>query len=321
MIIGGNTFTDRIVKAIKKKQSILCLGLDPQVDFIPLHIQEWALEKFGNSFEAIAQAFLRFNVEVIDEINDLVPAVKLQIAFYECYGHRGIYAYEKTIKYAKQKGLVVITDGKRGDGNDTARVYAQAFLGKIPMIQEKCISPMRVDCLTIHAYIGSACVQYFVDEIKNYGTGAFVVDKTSFRPNSELEQLVLNSNIPVWQALATMVKKWGEGTEGECGYRNLGVVMGATYPKDALIMRKILPNSWFLIPGYGVQGGGSDAAVVSFNPDGLGGIVNSSRGIIAAWKIGRFKCDSKRYLTASRQATEHACQDLNTALSRAGKLN
>jgi orotidine-5'-phosphate decarboxylase len=321
MIKNGSTFTDRIIRAIIAKRSILSLGLDPQIGFIPAHIQQWALKKSGNSFEAVARAFLRFNIETIDEVHCLVAAVKLQIAFYECYGHWGVYAYEKTIEYARQKGLVVITDGKRGDGGDTARAYAQEFLGEVPMIRGRRPSPMRVDCLTIHGYIATACVRHFVEEIKQHGTGAFVVAKTSFEPNSEVEQLMLCENIPVWQALAQMVSAWGEGTEGECGYRNLGVVAGATYPEDIQTMRQILPNAFFLIPGYGRQGGGPDGAVVSFNHDGLGGIVNSSRDIIAAWKTGRFKCDSKKYLKATRLAAEFTRQDLLSALERARKLN
>ena len=317
----GKTFTDRIMSAIVDKRSILCLGLDPQIGFIPEHILKWALGKFGNSFEAVARAFLRFNTEIVNEVHDLVAATKTQIAFYECYGHWGLWAYEKTIEHAKRKGLIVITDGKRGDGGDTARAYAQGFLGEVLMIRGTKQSPVRVDCLTIHGYIGTACVECFVEEIRQYGTGAFVVDKTSFEPNSEVEQLSLDEGIPVWQALARMVDVWGKGTEGKCGYRNLGVVAGATYPQDIVVLRQILPNAFFLIPGYGRQGGGSDGAVVSFNEDGFGGIVNSARSIIAAWKSGQFRCEPKKYLWATRKATEFARVDLLAALKRAGKLN
>jgi len=321
MISGGNTFTDRMVEAIKQKRSILNVGADPQIRFIPKHILESALAEWGNTCEAVGRAFFRFNIEIIDEIHPFVISIKPQLAFYECYGHWGLWAYEKTLVHAKSKGLITIADAKRGDGGDTARAYAQGFIGEIPMIEGIQISPIRVDCLTIHGYIGTSCVSYFVEEIKKSGTGAFVVDKTSFEPNSEIEQLALTKGIPVWQALAEMVNRWGEGTEGECGFRNLGVVMGATYPHDATIMRELLPNAWFLVPGYGEQGGGSDGAVVGFSREGFGGVVNSSRGIIAAWQKGKFTCDSEDYLNAARKAAEYSRDDLNAALKRAGKLN
>lgn len=316
-----NSFVDRMAGAIKSKRSILNVGLDPQIRFIPQHILEWASRVYGNTFEGVGMAFLRFNREIISKVHPFVVSIKPQIAFYECYGHWGLIAYEKTIAYAKTKDLIVITDAKRGDGGDTARAYAEGFIGEVPMIKGNQRSPIRVDCLTIHGYIASSCVPYFVEEIKKYGTGAFVVDKTSFNPNSEVEQMALTEGISVWQALAKLVSIWGEGTEGECGYRNLGVVMGATYPEDASIMRQILPTAWFLIPGYGEQGGGSDGAVIGFNQDGLGGIVNSSRGIIAAWKKGKFACDPKDYLIAACRAAEYSRDDLNDALKRAGKLN
>lgn len=321
MIQGGNTFTDRLIAAIVQKRSILNLGLDPQIRFIPPHILRWALGLYGNTFEAVGRAFRRFNFEIIDAVHALVASVKPQIAFYECYGRWGIYAYEETIAHATSLGLITITDAKRGDGGDTARAYAQGFIGEVPMIEGTCQSPMHVDGLTINGYIGTACVLHFVEEIMKYGTGAFVVDKTSFEPNSEIEQLALAEGIPVWEALAKLVNKWGEGTEGERGYRNLGVVMGATYPEDAAGMRQLLPNAMFLIPGYGEQDGDSDGAVVSFNEDGFGGIISSSRGIQAAWQKGPFKCDPGDYLQAAYLATEHSRRDLIEALDRAGKLN
>ncbi len=314
------TFVDRLFAQMLEKKTVLCVGLDPQIFFVPPHILAWALKKWGNTVEAVARAFLRFNCETIDAVHEFVVAAKPQIAFYEEYGHWGLWALEETIAYARAKGLIVITDAKRGDGGDTAKAYARGHIGKIPMIQGDQFSPLRVDCVTIHGYIGKACVSHFVEQINIHGTGALVVDKTSFAPNSAVEQLVLAEGIPVWQALARLVDEWGRGTEGACGYRNLGVVMGATYPEDAPAMRKILPNSPFLIPGYGEQGGGADAAITGFNDDGLGGVVNSARAIQGAWQKGRFTCTSARYEVAMRQSAEFSRDDLNAALKRAGKL-
>jgi orotidine-5'-phosphate decarboxylase len=184
---------------------------------------------------------------------------------------------------------------------------------------------MRTDCVTIHGYIGSDCVRPFLREIKEHGTGAFVVDKTSFKPNSEVEQLECKSGLKVWEELAIMVQKWGEGTEGEYGYRNLGVVMGATYPEEAVVMRRHLPKSWLLVPGYGKQSqknlDPAGDAVRGADENGLGIVVNSARGVIAAWQEEQFKCEPEKFADAAAKAAEFARDDLSAALKRAGKLN
>jgi len=234
----------------------------------------------------------------------------------------GIWAFEETIKYARSAGLQVITDAKRGDGGDTAQAYADGHLGEVPLFDgARSASPLRVDALTVHAWIGTSCVAPFVKAVKKYGTGVFIVDKTSFVPNSEIEQTITSAGDHNWEMLANLVQAWGEGTEGRYGYRNFGVVMGATYPEDAPKMRKILPNSWMLVPGYGAQGGGSDGAVTVINEDGFGGIVSSSRAVIAAWWKGPFKRDPVYFVEAAALAAEASRDDLNAALKRAGKLN
>ena len=315
------TFTDRMIEAIKEKKSILNVGLDPQLRFMPTHLVTWAFDTYGRSCEGIGHLFERFNRETIDAVLPFVVLVKPQMAFYEAYGQWGVWAFEETVRYAKSKGLLVITDAKRGDGGDTAQAYADGHLGEVPIFGGTVESPIRVDALTIHAWIGSSCINPFLAAVKKYGTGVFVVDKTSFDPNSEVEQTITQSGLPNWQELAKMVQKWGEGTEGKSGYRNFGVVMGATYPEDAEVMRQILPNAWLLIPGYGAQGGGADGAVVGFNKDGFGGIVNSSRGIIAAWQKGQFQCEPEKFAEVAAKAAEFARDDLNAALKRAGKIN
>lgn len=317
---GKLTFTDRMIEAIRRKRSILNVGLDPQLGFMPPHLIEWARQNWGDTFEAVGHLFARFNQTIIDAVYPFAVSVKPQSAFYEPYGNWGTWALEKTIDYAKAYNLPVITDAKRGDGGATAQAYADCYIGEVPFFDGTIQSPLRVDALTIHGWIGSSCITPFVEAIKKYGTGAFVVDKTSFDPNSEVEQLVTQSGLANWQALATLVEEWGRGTEGKYGYRNLGVVMGATYPEDAQKMRQILPNAWFLIPGYGAQGGGSDGAVVGINEDGFGGTVNSSRQINAAWKRGQFQCDPEGFARAAGSAAAYAREDLNAALERAGKL-
>lgn len=314
------TFTDRMIGAIRQKKSILNGGLDPQLKFMPPHLIDWARQTWGETFEAVGHLFARFNQEIIDAVYPFAVSVKPQSAFYEPYGSWGTWALEKTIDYARTHDLLIITDAKRGDGGATAQAYADCYIGETPFFDGTIQSPLRVNALTIHGWIGSSCINPFLEAVKKYGTGVFVVDKTSFDPNSEVEQLVTQSGLTNWQALATMVEEWGRGTEGRYGYRNFGVVMGATYPEDAATMRQILSNAWFLIPGYGAQKGGPDDAVVGINKDGFGGIVNSSRGIIAAWQKGQFQTDPENFAAAAAAAASFARDDLNAALERAGKF-
>ncbi len=333
------TFTDKMIEEIKAKKSILNVGLDPQMKFMPPHLINWALDLEGPEVtegevkkltsKGVGRLFYRFNQEIIDTIYPFAVSVKPQIAFYEAYGADGLWAFEKTVIYAMSKGLLVITDAKRGDGGDTAQAYADGHLGEVtfPVLKdgvlefESASSSVRTDALTIHAWIGDSCVAPFVEAAKKYGTGIFVVCKTSFAPDSRIEQLIAQSGLPVWQELASMVAEWGEGTEGKYGYRNVGVVMGATKPDDAPAMRQILPKAWMLIPGYGAQGGGADGAVVVINDDGFGGVVNSSRQVIAAHQKGQFQCEPEKFAEAAAKAAEFSRDDLNAALKRSGKMN
>ncbi len=313
------TFVDKLQKSMQEKKSVLCVGLDPQLRFMPPHLIEAAIKKHGETWEAVAEVYRMFNHDIIHAIAPYAAAVKLQAAFYEASYHLW-KVLEITIRYAKNNNLIKITDAKRNDGGDTAKIYAQTHIGEIPFFNELTKqAPIRVDAVTINGYIADSCVPYFVDEIKKHGTGAFVVDKTSFIPNSSIEGLMTENDLTVWEEMAYKVAKWGEGTEGQNGYRNLGVVMGATYPEDAEKMREILPKAIKLVPGYGKQGGGADGAVMSFNEDGFGAIVNSSRGIIAAWKEGPFACDPRDYTKAAAQAAQAARDELNEALKRANK--
>ncbi|MFA6601605.1 MAG: orotidine-5'-phosphate decarboxylase, partial [Candidatus Paceibacterota bacterium] len=290
-------FTDRCSAAITEKGTILICGLDPQLRYMPAHLVRMMADKYGRSLEAIGRMFYEFNKQIIDAVEGYVFAVKPQMAFYEAYGVWGIWAFQKTVDYARKKGLIVIEDAKRGDGGDTAVLYAAGHIGEVdffgnekdPTVLKTRKSPIRVDCITVQPGIGSACILPFAAAIKQHGTGIFVVDKSSFDPNSEVEQLVTVNGIPVWRETARLVRVWQAGTEGSLyGYFNMGVVMGATFPNDAVEMREELPMAWFLIPGYGGQGGTAAGAVVGINKDGLGGGVNNSRGIIFAFRKGQF---------------------------------
>lgn len=328
-MLSGWNFADALCKEVREKKSILCCGLDPQIKYMPPHLIRRAAGRYDRKFEAIGWLFLEFNRQIIDAVSDLVACVKPQMAFYEAYGADGVWAFEKTVEYAKSKGLLVIGDLKRGDGGDTADAYASGHLGEVPVLGNsdnplefsKGFSPACVDAMTIHGYIGEDCVLRFVKVAKENGTGVFVVTKTSFKPNSFVEQLITESGCPVWQEVAKMVRAWGVDTEGLSGLSNLGVVMGATYPQDAVIMRQILPNAWFLIPGFGSQGGAAEAAVVGIRKDGLGGVVNTSRALTFAWcdKKGKYACESVDFAQAARSKATDDRNALVEACRQAGK--
>lgn len=362
------TFTDWSIEKIIEKKSVLCVGLDPQLERMPPHLIDEMRRKYGGEDRAYEELLVAFNTAIIDAVADTVPWVKPQLAFYEEYGSAAVRAYERTMDHARWRGLLAIADGKRGDGGDTVDAYADGHIGTVPWWPDaagkftRCVSPIRADALTVNGYIADACLSPFIQRVKEYGTGIFVVDKTSFKPNSEVEQLrtmpdgqlwerftslleraehackqgfpdavaalvaagkevVAASETRVWEQLAAIVGRLGEGTEGERGWRNVGVVMGATYPEDVPKARAILPNTWLLKPGYGAQGGGADGAVAGADEDGFGVTVNSSRDIIYAWngKDKRFNGRSEDFAACARAAAIAARDDLNAALLRAGK--
>ncbi len=313
------TFVDRLQAGMLAKKSVLCVGLDPQLRFMPPHLIAEMRAVYGNTEEAIGELYYAFNREITDAVEPYVAVVKPQAAFYN-RSHYCWHALEKSQAYAGYRNLQRIKDAKCKDGSDTAEAYAQAHIGEVPFFNDTMVvAPIRGDAVTIDGYIGEDCVGRFATEVKKYGTCAFVVDKTSFKPNSVIEQLVTDNGLTVWERLAHYVAEWSKGTEGKNGYSNLGVVMGATYPEDAPKMRAILPKAIMLVPGYGKQGGGADGAVVPFNNDGFGAVVNSSRGILMAWKEGPFACDPKDFAQAAAKAAKAARDDLNEALKRANK--
>ena len=320
---------DRLLDAIDKKQNPCVVGLDPAIDKIPKNLIN------GNSFASIADAIRKFNYGIIDAVADLVPAVKPQIAFYEKYGSEGVKAFKDTVDYAKSKGLIVIEDGKRNDISSTAQAYAEAHLGKVKTQTSSAFS-INADLLTVNPYLGSDGLKPFFDVSKEFGKGIFILVKTSNPSSGELQDrlieissnekdelktlgIELNENkTEMYKLVGLQVNKLAQQLKGNRGYSSIGAVVGATYPEQAVALRKIMPNSIFLVPGYGAQGGGADDVVPCFNSDGYGAVVNSSRGIIFAYeKSEKYKED---FAQAAREATLLMIKDINSALKKAGKL-
>lgn len=302
----------RLIEKIKEKKAPICIGLDPMLNFIPEHIKEEAFTTKGESLEAVAEAIYNFNKAIVDECFDLVPAVKPQVAMYEQFGIAGLIAYEKTVTYCQEKGLLVIGDVKRGDIGSTSAAYATAHLGKIN-VGSKTFEPFHSDFLTVNPYMGSDSINPFVDECVKNDKGLFVLVKTSNPSSGEFQDRLIDGK-PLYEHVASKVMEWGERSmDGE--YSNVGAVVGATYPQMSEILRKIMPNTYFLVPGYGAQGATAADLRPCFNKDGLGAIVNSSRGIIAAYKNDKYRdFGDKDFAKASREATIDMICDINSVL-------
>jgi len=288
-------FADRLAEAIKKKNSVVCVGLDPRYNQIPGFIVE--------KHKKPADAFLEFNKGIIDSVEDLVPIVKPQIAFYEQYGAEGFRVFEETCKYAQEKGLLVIADAKRNDIGSTAEAYAEAFLGE---------EGMAVDALTVNAYLGLDGIRPFVDACEKNEKGIFVLVKTSNPSSGDLQDRVTaDEGMSIAELMANFVDSWGSDCLGENGYRAVGAVVGATYPAELAKLRKVMPAAVFLVPGYGAQGGGAEDVKDAFDANGMGAVVNSSRGVIFAYeKTGGTK-KGEDYAEAARDAVIAMNEDLN----------
>ncbi len=323
-------FATRCIARMKLLGSILCVGLDPQLEKMPPHlVQKFLNGREPTDFKAIADLFIAFNMAIIDGIRDIAVWVKPNIAFYEEYGAEGLRAYEATINYARKCGLLVICDGKRGDGGDTAKAYAEGHLGQVTVWNTesqtfiKVNGPIQVDALTIESIIGKAGMDHYIAAAIANGTAPIFVTKTSFEPNSAIEQIQVMEHdecVRVWHELALMVDKWG-GEPGEHGWKSVWAVIGATFPTEGTEARALMRNTWFLVPGYGAQGGGPDDAVVAANQEGFGICVNSSRDIIYAFnkKGGNFNGPSENFANSASRAADHSRNALNEALKRAGK--
>lgn len=289
---------DRLINAIAQKQNPTVAGLDPKLDYIPAHIKEEAFREYGKTLEGAAQALWVYNKGLIDALYDIVPAVKPQAAYYEMYGWQGVRTLAKTIAYAQDKGVFVITDGKRNDIGSTMEAYASAHLG-FTQVEDEEFSAFGADALTVNGYLGSDGIKPLSDICKKFDKGMFVLAKTSNPSSGELQNLVLEGGESVYLHMGKMCEKWGEELMGQYGYSGVGAVVGATYPEQLKELRTELPHTFFLVPGYGAQGGTADDLAGAFDKNGLGAVVNSSRGIMCAWK--KEGCAPEEYAQAARR--------------------
>lgn len=303
---------DTLVKKIQETKAPIVVGLDPMLNYVPSQIQKAAFEEYGETLEGAAEAIWQFNKGIVDATCDLIPAVKPQIAMYEQFGIPGVIAFKKTVDYCKEKGLVVIGDIKRGDIGSTSTAYAVGHLGKVT-VGSKTYAGFDEDFVTVNPYLGTDGVKPFVDVCKEEKKGIFVLVKTSNPSSGEFQDQKIDGR-PLYELVAEKVVAWGQECMGE-SYSQVGCVVGATYPEQGKILRKLMPKTYILVPGYGAQGGTAKDLVDYFNEDGLGAIVNSSRGIIAAYKKEEYsKFGEANYAEASRQAVEDMIADINSNL-------
>ena len=310
---------NKLVSKIQKTNAPIVVGLDPMLDYIPQHIQKKAFEEYGETLEGAAEAIWQYNKAIVDATYDLIPAVKPQIAMYEQFGVPGVIAFQKTVDYCHEKDLVVIGDVKRGDIGSTSAAYAVGHLGKVQVGAKK-LSAFSEDFATVNPYLGTDGIKPFVDVCKEEKKGIFILVKTSNPSSGEFQDRLIEERA-LCEYVGEMVAQWGADCMGD-GYSYVGAVVGATYPKQGEILRKIMPKSYILVPGYGAQGGKGKDLVHFFNPDGLGAIVNSSRGIIAAYKQEQYiqkGITPENFADASRMAVQDMVEDIAGALANAKK--
>ena len=307
---------NKLVENIKKTGAPIVVGLDPMLNYIPEQVQKKAFAEYGETLEGAAEAIWQYNKAIVDAIYELVPAVKPQIAMYEQFGLPGLSAFYKTVQYCKEKGLVVIGDIKRGDIGSTSEAYAVGHLGKV-QVGSRSYYGFDEDFVTVNPYLGSDGVNPFIKVCKEEKKGIFVLVKTSNPSSGEFQdrQIADAGNRPLYEVVGEQVAKWGETHMGDT-YSYVGAVVGATYPEMGKVLRKIMPKSYILVPGYGAQGGKGADLVHFFNEDGLGAIVNSSRGIIAAYQQEKYaRFGAENFADASRAAVLDMKEDIEQALA------
>ena len=302
---------DRLIDKIKQTNNPTVMGLDPRFDMLP----KCVTDKYDKTLEGVSKAILEYNKALIDETCDIIPAVKPQIAFYEMFGIPGLEAFKETCKYAKEKGMIVIADIKRGDIGSTAQGYSNAFLGKTKIGDHE-ESIFDVDFVTVNPYMGTDCVKPFIEDCKKYDKGIFILVKTSNPSSGELQDLKLENGKEVYMQVADLVEKWGEDLVGKYGYSSVSAVVGATYPEQLEQIRSKAPHTYFLIPGYGAQGGKAEDIALGFDKNGLGEIVNASRSLMCAYKseIWKNQFTEEEYAKATRAEAIRMKEELQTAI-------
>ena len=289
---------DRLIEKIIEMKNPTVVGLDPKLEYVPEYIQRRYMEDDGGTLKAASKAIFAFNQAIIDEIHDIVPAIKPQAAYYEMYGHYGIKALEKTIRYAKLNGMFVITDGKRNDIGATMEAYTNAHLGTVN-VSGNIIEPFASDALTVNGYLGTDGIEPLLKVCREKDKGIYVLVKTSNKSSGEIQDRKLDDGTPIYALMGDMCEKWGADTIGKYGYSAVGAVVGATYPEMLTELRQRLPHTMFLVPGYGAQGGGAEGLKGGFDKNGLGAIVNSSRAVMCAYK--KEGCDERDFAKAARR--------------------
>lgn len=303
---------NKLIAKIQKTHAPIVVGLDPMLDYIPEHIQKKAFQEKGETLEGAAEAIWQFNKEIVDHTWDLIPAVKPQIAMYEQFGIPGLMAFKKTVDYCHEKDLAVIGDVKRGDIGSTSAAYAAGHIGTVT-VGSRTYRPFEEDFITVNPYLGTDGVKPFAEVCRKEQKGLFVLVKTSNPSSGEFQDRLIDKR-PLYEHVGEKVAQWGAECMGE-SYSYIGAVVGATYPEMGKVLRKIMPKSYILVPGYGAQGGKGADLVHFFNEDGLGAIVNSSRGIIAAYKQEAYaKFGPEHFGEASRAAVEDMRKDIDGAL-------
>lgn len=316
---------DKLIEKIQKTGAPIVVGLDPMMKFVPEHIKKTAFAQKGETLEGAAEAVWLYNKEIIDKTYDLIPAVKPQIAMYEQFGIPGLCAFERTVAYCKEKGLVVIGDIKRGDIGSTSAAYAAAHLGKVQVGSSLCAG-FDEDFVTVNPYLGSDGVQPFIDVCREEQKGIFVLVKTSNPSSGEFQDRMVStggitfSEQALYELVGMKVEEWGGQLMGRKGYSSVGAVVGATYPEQGKVLRKVMPHAFILVPGYGAQGASGKDLIHFFDENRLGAIVNSSRGIIAAYQNEKYSAfGAENFADASRQAVLDMIADIDQAFASADR--
>ncbi|HHT77571.1 MAG TPA: orotidine-5'-phosphate decarboxylase [Clostridiaceae bacterium] len=306
-------FADQLIETIRLMKNPTVMGLDPLLDYVPEHIVKESAARYKDPAHASAQAILEFNKALIDATSDIIPAIKPQFAYYEMYGVHGIKTLVETIEYARSKGMLVIADAKRNDIGSTAQAYATSILGKTTLSDGQQKEMFGADAVTLNGYLGIDGIKPFISIAKSFGKGMFILVHTSNPSSVEIQELELKDGRLLYEAVAEKVASWGEELVGNHGYSSVGAVVGATWPEQAKKLRQLMPQTFFLVPGYGAQGGDAQTVKSCFDKNGDGAIVNASRSLMCAYKKNS-AYDTKDFMLATREEAIRMREDLNKAI-------